>query len=155
MMNSTPVRFSSARMLRPSRPMIRPFMSSDGSWTSETVVSAAWLAATRWRASDTRLRARCFASACASSSIWRTIRAISCLTSSSERVEQLLARFVDRQSRDPFQLSQLAGTLLLGLGGKPVDLPLAVAERLIPALELAELLVDLSPPSPALVPRSR
>ena len=30
MMKSTPVRFSSARMLRPSRPMIRPFMSSDG-----------------------------------------------------------------------------------------------------------------------------
>ncbi len=30
MMKSTPVRCSSARMLRPSRPMIRPFMSSDG-----------------------------------------------------------------------------------------------------------------------------
>src|SRR6478752_4677225 len=31
MMKSTPVRCSSARMLRPSRPMIRPFMSSAGS----------------------------------------------------------------------------------------------------------------------------
>ena len=50
-------------MLRPSRPMMRPFMSSDGSSTSETVVSAAWLAATRWSASATRLRARRFASA--------------------------------------------------------------------------------------------
>ena len=30
MMKSTPVRFSSARMLRPSRPMMRPFMSSAG-----------------------------------------------------------------------------------------------------------------------------
>ena len=30
MMKSTPVRFSSARMLRPSRPMMRPFMSSLG-----------------------------------------------------------------------------------------------------------------------------
>jgi len=30
MMKSTPVRCSEARMLRPSRPMIRPFMSSDG-----------------------------------------------------------------------------------------------------------------------------
>ena len=30
MMKSTPVRCSSARMLRPSRPMMRPFMSSDG-----------------------------------------------------------------------------------------------------------------------------
>ena len=41
MMKSTPVMFSSARMLRPSRPMIRPFMSSEGSATSDTVVSAA------------------------------------------------------------------------------------------------------------------
>ena len=30
-------------MLRPSRPMMRPFMSSEGSWTTDTVVSAAWL----------------------------------------------------------------------------------------------------------------
>ena len=50
-------------MLRPSRPMIRPFMSSDGSSTSVTVVSAAALAATRCSASATRLRARRFASA--------------------------------------------------------------------------------------------
>src|ERR1700744_1650040 len=41
MMKSTPVRFSSARMLRPSRPMIRPFMSSVASWTTDPVVSAA------------------------------------------------------------------------------------------------------------------
>ena len=68
MMKSTPVSFSNARMFRPSRPMIRPFMSSDGSSTSDTVVSAAWLAATRWSASATRFRARRFASACASSS---------------------------------------------------------------------------------------
>ena len=47
MMKSTPVRCSSARMLRPSRPMMRPFMSSAGSWTTDTVVSAAWPAASR------------------------------------------------------------------------------------------------------------
>ena len=35
MMKSTPVRCSSARMLRPSRPMMRPFMSSAGSWTTD------------------------------------------------------------------------------------------------------------------------
>ena len=33
--------FSSVRMLRPSRPMMRPFISSLGSATTETVVSAA------------------------------------------------------------------------------------------------------------------
>src|SRR3954466_791286 len=58
MMKSTPVRFSRARMLRPSRPMMRPFMSSDGSWTTETVVSAAWLAAGRRIATERRRGAR-------------------------------------------------------------------------------------------------
>ena len=72
-------------MFLPSRPMIRPFMSSLGSSTIETVVSAAWLAATRCSASATRFRARRFASARASSSSCRTRRASSCRTSSSER----------------------------------------------------------------------
>ena len=40
MMKSMPVTFSRARMLRPSRPMMRPFMSSEGKATTETVVSA-------------------------------------------------------------------------------------------------------------------
>ena len=58
MITSTPVRFSSARMLRPSRPMMRPFMSSEGSSTIETVVSAAWLAAVRWMPIEMMLRTR-------------------------------------------------------------------------------------------------
>ena len=49
--SSTPVAVSSARMLRPSRPMIRPFMSSLGRSTTETVVSMACSAALRWMAS--------------------------------------------------------------------------------------------------------
>ena len=40
MMKSMPVTFSRARMLRPSRPMMRPFMSSEGRATTDTVVSA-------------------------------------------------------------------------------------------------------------------
>src|SRR6266542_4470925 len=39
MMRSTPVAASSARMLRPSRPMILPFRSSEGSSTTDTVAS--------------------------------------------------------------------------------------------------------------------
>ena len=42
---STPVASSSARMLRPSRPMMRPFRSSLGRSTTETVVSIACSAA--------------------------------------------------------------------------------------------------------------
>ena len=45
-------------MLRPSRPMMRPFMSSDGRLTTETVVSATWLAAVRWMLRERMLRAR-------------------------------------------------------------------------------------------------
>ena len=48
MMTSTPVAFSSARMLRPSRPMMRPFISSLGMSTVLVVASAVWAAAKRW-----------------------------------------------------------------------------------------------------------
>ena len=40
MITSTPVAFSKARMLRPSRPMMRPFISSLGMSTVLVVVSA-------------------------------------------------------------------------------------------------------------------
>ena len=36
---SVPVAFSKARMFRPSRPMIRPFISSVGRFTTDTVRS--------------------------------------------------------------------------------------------------------------------
>ena len=72
MMKSTPVRCSSARMLRPSRPMMRPFMSSAGSCTTDTVVSAAWPAASRCMTTERMLRTRRSASRLVSSSIWRT-----------------------------------------------------------------------------------
>ena len=41
MMRSTPVMVSRVRMFRPSRPMMRPFISSLGRATTLTVVSAA------------------------------------------------------------------------------------------------------------------
>jgi len=73
-------------MLRPSRPMMRPFMSSEGRLTTETVVSATWLAAVRWMLSERMLRARRSASRRASSSTWRTSLAMSCRASSSVRL---------------------------------------------------------------------
>ena len=87
MITSTPVSFSSARMLRPSRPMIRPFISSLGSSTRRVVDSLECLAAIRCIATDRMLRARRSASARVSSSIccrrrpawWRA----SCSTSAS------------------------------------------------------------------------
>ena len=71
MMMSTPVVVSNARILRPSRPMMRPLMSSEGSWTVETVVAAAYPEAVRWMAVPMIERARRSPSWRASSSIRR------------------------------------------------------------------------------------
>ena len=66
MMMSTPVSVSRVRMLRPSRPMIRPFISSFGRLTVVTVTSEATSVASRWmvvmRMSRALLSALSFAS---------------------------------------------------------------------------------------------
>ena len=82
-MKSIPVSVSSDRMLRPSRPMIRPFSSSDFSSTTDTVVSTAWLDATRCITAARMLRARLSASWRVSSSTCRMMRALSWRRSSS------------------------------------------------------------------------
>ena len=67
MIRLTPVIDSKARMFRPSRPMIRPFISSPGRCITETTDSLVCSTATRWMARVTILRARLSASAFASS----------------------------------------------------------------------------------------
>ena len=71
MIRSTPVAASSARMLRPSRPMMRPFRSSEGSSTTETVASTTVSEASRWMAIPMIRRAFWVACSVASSSIRR------------------------------------------------------------------------------------
>ena len=68
-------------MLRPSRPMIRPFISSDGRWTTLTVCSAVWSAATRCIAVRTMSRALSWASSRALRSIARDSFTASCSAS--------------------------------------------------------------------------
>ena len=75
-------------MLRPSRPMMRPFMSSAWSWTTDTVVSAAWPAASRCMTTERMLRTRRSASRLVSSSIARTRRAESWRTWSSSSLSR-------------------------------------------------------------------
>ena len=65
----TPVTCSKARMLRPSRPMIRPFMSSPGRCTADTTDSEVCSDATRWMAPTTIICAR----AAASRADWRSM----------------------------------------------------------------------------------
>ena len=82
MIRSTPVACSRARMLRPSRPMIRPFISSLGRWTTVTVCSAVWSAATRCIAVTMTSRAFSWASSRARRSIARDSLTASCSASS-------------------------------------------------------------------------
>ena len=63
------------RMLRPSRPMMRPFISSLGRGTTLTVISATWSAAQRWMAVATISRARWSASSLARASIFLDLHA--------------------------------------------------------------------------------
>ena len=133
MMKSTPVRFSSARMLRPSRPMIRPFMSSAESSTTETVVSAAWLAARRCMQTERMLRTRRSASRLVSSSIWRTSRAESWRTSSSSSFSRIcLAWAIERPATrsSSRRCWFLAVCELLALA---LEVALAVGDRLVAA----------------------
>ena len=77
MIRLTPVTDSKARMFRPSRPMIRPFISSPGRCSTETTDSLVCSVATRWIASETTLRARFSPSDRAWCSMSRTIRTAS------------------------------------------------------------------------------
>ena len=74
MMTSTPVASSRARMLRPSRPMIRPFMSSEGRGTTEVVVCETTSPVSRCMATAMILRPRSSASSFISCSISRRRR---------------------------------------------------------------------------------
>ena len=130
-------------MLRPSRPMIRPFMSSEASSTTLTVVSAVWLAATRWRASATSARARRFASVRASSSSCRTVRASSWRTRSSERSRSCLR--ASPSVSPPTRSSSRSMRVVAGLQIL-LELPrvrLAVGDPLLAARQLLALRVEL------------
>src|SRR5580765_6381111 len=118
-MRSTPVATSSARMLRPSRPMIRPFMSSLGRSTTVTVVSMVWSAALRWIACVTMPRARSAACSRASASM---------------RLARVAASPLARDERIGLRRALRGRVLARGDG------VLAAAERLVSLVERLRLL---------------
>ena len=138
-------------MLRPSRPMIRPFISSDGRWTTVTVCSAVWSAATRWMAVTTMSRAFSWASSRARRSMARASLTASCSASSrtaSMRMPLASSADMPRHALERGDLLAVgAGEVLAGL----VELALAVEELAIALLEhvgaLVELLVALEEPA--------
>ena len=82
---SMPVAVSRALMLRPSLPIILPFISSSGSRTTVTVFSATWSAAHRWIAWLMMSLARLSAVSRVCSSIFRIMTAASYFASSRIR----------------------------------------------------------------------
>ena len=151
MIRSIPVACSSARMLRPSRPMIRPFISSDGRWTTETVCSAVWSAATRWMAVITMSRALSWASSRALRSMARAILTASCSASSRTASMRIAFGVLGRHVGDPLERDDLlavgSGEVLAGL----VELAFAIEQLAIALLEhvgaLIELFVALEEPA--------
>ena len=118
-------------MLRPSRPMMRPFMSSEGSSTTETVVSAVWLAATRWSASATMLRARRFASSRASSSSLAHAARELVPDQLLRALEQVRLRLADGHPGDALELAELALAGLFQLVLELLSVGLAVGDPLL------------------------
>ena len=139
MMKSIPVRVSSARMLRPSRPMIRPLSSSDFSSTTETVVSTACPPATRCMQVARMLRARRSASWRVSSSTWRIRRALSWRSSSSSSRRTICTRLPGAQARHALELAHVLSLGLLEARGVVLQIPRAIVGGALTRLHLGEL----------------
>ena len=126
-------------MLRPSRPMIRPFISSFGSSTRRVVVSLACVAASRCIATARMLRARRSASRLVSSSISLQRQAGLVARLVLDVREQHLLRLRGGEPGDPLELAALARASPLQLLGLLLEVALAILERLHAALELGAL----------------
>ncbi len=135
MMMSTPVRVSRVRMLRPSRPMILPFISSLGRLTVVTVISEATSVARRWIVVISTSRA--FLSAVSLclllDEVDRHLRVVARLV--LEALDEHLLRFRPAEARDPLEFGgdPLAFLLQCGLPVGRFSLP--VAERPLLLLE--------------------
>ena len=124
-------------MLRPSRPMIRPFISSPGSSISRVVVSLACAPAIRLIAIARMLRALRSASRLVSSSICIRARPGAVARVVLDVGDQQLLGLVRRQPGEPLELLALHGLLPLQLLGLLVEVALAVVEGPLAALDLA------------------
>ena len=130
-------------MLRPSRPMMRPFISSDGMGTVVTVASAVWSTMTRWMAVMTTSRALSSAPSRAERSMARTRRTAS--FSASSRTCSTSAALASSAER-PLTRSRAAicSSLMVGeLGALLVELLLAHQQLAVALLEHVRALVEL------------
>ena len=96
---STPVAASKARMFRPSRPMMRPLISSESMWKTVTEFSMAVSVATRWMDWITMRFASLFAVILASSMMSLMYEAASVLASSFKDSIKLFQAFLQKKPR--------------------------------------------------------
>ena len=139
MITSTPVSFSSARMLRPSRPMIRPFISSLGSSTSRVVLSPGVLSRKplhRHR-EDVPRPALGLVSRLALD-LLQPQRGLMAGLLLDVRYQDLLC-LRGAQARDPLQLAPLDALGALELLGLLLDVALAILEDLKPPFDVGSL----------------
>src|SRR5579859_902664 len=142
MMKSTPVRCSSARMLRPSRPMMRPFMSSDGSSMTLTVVSGVTRGDALQRVGDEIARAPL---RLAASVLLEHAHAPGEIVPRQllPAREQERLRVLERHAGDALERRLLSDLRLLQLFLELLQVDLAVGEPLVLAREVLELALDL------------
>ena len=130
-------------MLRPSRPMIRPFISSFGRWTTVTVCSAVWSAATRWIAVTMMSRAFSVASSRARRSIDRASLTASCSASSRTGLEEHALGVLGGHAADLLERDDALLVELLELLAAPVELDLLLQQLAVALLEHVRALVQL------------
>ena len=109
MMTSTPVVASKALMFLPSRPMTRPFMSSEGSDTALTVDSEVRSEARRSMVVEIRRRASASARSSASSVLSRTICPRRLSSSDSRSENSLLSASVAGEAGDLLEHLEVLG----------------------------------------------
>ena len=128
-MMSIPVAFSSARMFRPSRPMIRPFISSLGRSTTDTAASATYSEAIRQMARPMICLARSSPVSCGDVLDALDHRGGVQLCLLLQRLHQLGLGLLRRQAGHHFQFP-------LRLGDHLGPVRFLLAHRLIPAAQL-------------------
>ena len=129
-------------MLRPSRPMMRPLRSSERSWTTDTVVSAAW------PRGEALHRGGEDGASTAVGLLARLLLGLADQASAVvlelvlELAEHDLLGLARGQAGDPLELAQLVAASALDLLLAVVEIALAVGDRLLTPLEVGEPDVD-------------
>jgi hypothetical protein len=128
-------------MFRPSRPMIRPFISSFGRVTTVIVASEVWSAAMRCMTVVRIRRERSSPSSCPSLDLAHAVLRLG-LGLVHDLADERLASLGDGQARDALELDDLLLLELAQARELPVELTLALPQRLLALLVGGHLAIE-------------